>query len=134
MGLSFSHPDYWIAKINLESTKESRSEFFQGEAYEDYELLGNLSADAAPIMLKWMKEEGFSTENYKGNGMTFDEYLSLNGIVISDEKQTDEEIQEYDKCVVAYYYLTNLREDCWDMSMREFNISRNMADAIITHK
>ena len=134
IGLSFSHPDYWISKINLESTKETRSEFFQGDAYEDYELLGNLSADAAPIMLKWFKEEGFSTEIYKGNGMTFDEYLSLNGIVISGEKQTDEEIREYDKCVVAYSYLTNLCENCRDMGVREFNISRYVADYVVTHK
>ena len=36
IGLSFSHPDYWNAKVNLASTEDSRSDFFKGEAYEDY--------------------------------------------------------------------------------------------------
>ncbi len=56
IGLAFAHPDYLIAKVNLEGTKESRSEFFKNE-YEDYYLLSELSADATPAIVEWMDDE-----------------------------------------------------------------------------
>ncbi len=42
IALSFSHPDYWIARCNL--SQENNYE------YSDYEYLAELSADAAPII------------------------------------------------------------------------------------
>ena len=51
--LSFGHPDYWIAKVNLAGSEESRSEFFLGSAYSDDYFLSNLSADAAPALAEW---------------------------------------------------------------------------------
>jgi hypothetical protein len=56
LGLSFSHPDYWIAKVNVAGSGENRSEFFQGSAYHDYRFLSRLSADAAPVLLEWEEE------------------------------------------------------------------------------
>lgn len=61
--ISFAHPDYWIAKVNLAGSTESRSEFFKGDAYDDDKLLGALSADAAPVLLEW--EEGGYHEKYE---------------------------------------------------------------------
>lgn len=54
--LSFSHPDYLIAKVNLAGMEEDRSDFFKGEAYDDYYFLSRLNADAAPLMLEWIEE------------------------------------------------------------------------------
>lgn len=125
---SFSHPDYWIAKVNLEGAKESRSEFFKGAAYEDYYLLEVLSADAASVMLEWIVEEGYGLEIYYEKGMTFEDYLALNEIVIPEEKETEEEIMRYQKCVCVYTYLTNLSDDCLEQSFRKFNLSRFVAD------
>jgi hypothetical protein len=51
--LSFGHPDFWIAKVNLAGSEESRSEFFLGSAYSDDYFLSNLSADAAPALAEW---------------------------------------------------------------------------------
>lgn len=109
IALSFSHPDYWIAKVNLEGTKSARSEFFKGKRYDDYDFLGNLNADAASVLLDWIAEEGYSFES--------------SGIK-----------NEYDrKEWCAYLYLGYLRENCTDMSIREFNISRFMAEYELIH-
>lgn len=62
LGLSFSHPDYWIAKVNVAGSEENRSEFFLGSTYCDYNFLSKLSADAAPVLLEW--EEEYYSERY----------------------------------------------------------------------
>ena len=124
IGLSFSHPDYWIAKVNLESTKETRSDFFKGEAYDDYRFLGELSADAAPVMVKWIAEEGFNTNVYFGNDTTLENYMLMNGGSINGTGDAE----TYEKISCAYWYLESLREECKDMSLREFNVSRFWAD------
>lgn len=50
--LSFSRPDYFIAKWNLSQTDGHYSEFFLSDGYDDCHYLANLSEDAAPILLK----------------------------------------------------------------------------------
>ena len=114
IGLSFFHPDYWIAKVNLESTKASRNEFFKGDAYEDYSYLSMLSADAAPVLVEWIADEGYDTDVYYLDNTYLSDYLGVN---VTNEKK---------EC--AYWYLKSLREDCRDMSLREFNVSRFLAD------
>ena len=114
IALSFSHPDYWIAKVNLDSTKATRSEFFRGAAYEDYYLLRTLSADAAPVMLDWIEEEGYSLEYYM---MDYDKYPI--GFEEGDH--------EYE----AYRYLRDLRYECADIRIRNFNVSRYIANSMV---
>lgn len=122
IGLSFSHPDYWIAKVNLASTEDSRSDFFKGEAYEDYRFLSDLSADAAPVLVDWIAEEGYATDSYYVDTMTFEAYHILNAGNQDDE--TDLAVKEWS----AYMYLKNLGENCKELSLREFNVSRFIAD------
>jgi len=117
IALSFSHPDYWIAKVNLDSTKATRSEFFRGAAYEDYYLLSTLSADAAPVMIDWMEEEGYSLRDYEPD---YNRYYAT-----SNAKN-----HEYE----ASLYLRRIRENCTDVGVRNFNVSRFMADAEIMLK
>ncbi len=47
--LSFSHPDYWIAKYNIEKAEQVSS--------VDYYYLRTLSADAAPVLMPYVDEE-----------------------------------------------------------------------------
>ncbi|MBR3811941.1 MAG: DUF4173 domain-containing protein [Agathobacter sp.] len=122
IGLSFSHPDYWIAKVNLASTEDSRNDFFKGEAYEDYMFLSDLSADAAPILVEWLVEEGYSTERYYEDTMTYNAYQILNG------SDADEETELAVKEWCAYMYLKHIGENCKERSVREFNVSRFLAD------
>ncbi len=114
IALSFSHPDYWIAKVNLDSTKATRSEFFRGAAYEDYYLLCTLSADAAPVMIEWMEEEGYSLRDYEPGYNVY-------------HATSNARNHEYE----ASLYLRRIREDCTDVGIRNFNVSRFMADAEI---
>ncbi|MBQ8518963.1 MAG: DUF4173 domain-containing protein [Agathobacter sp.] len=119
--LSFSHPDYWIAKVNLASTESSRSEFFKGEAYNDYRFLSDLNADAAPVMLDWIKDEGYSLDSYYLEDMGFDEYLGeVKGM--EDKNELDE------KAWCAYRYPQRLRENCKEIGLWNFNVSRFLAD------
>ena len=114
IALSFSHPDYWIAKVNLDSTKETRSEFFKGDVYEDYYLLRTLSADAAPVLIDWIAEEGYSFEYYN---LEFDRYPI--GFEEGDH--------EYE----AYRYLRDLKYSCTDIGIRNFNVSRYIANSMV---
>ena len=122
IGLSFSHPDYWIAKVNLASTEDSRNDFFKGEAYEDYRFLSDLNADAAPVLVEWIAKEGYSTESYYVKTMTFQAYQILNG----SDKDDKNDLTVKEWC--AYMYLKHLGENCKELSLREFNVSRFIAD------
>ncbi|MBO5284167.1 MAG: DUF4173 domain-containing protein [Lachnospiraceae bacterium] len=111
--LSFSHPDYWIAKVNLASTDlETRSEFFEGEPYEDYRFLSRLSADAAPVILDLMGYEAavyFQTEDLS-------------------EMASELGYRSNSRQGFGYYYLDRLKEGNENSSFRTFNISRYMAE------
>jgi len=69
--LSFSHPDYWIAKVNMAYTdKQSveQSDFFLAESpYQDYVYIRNLSADAAPVLISYMEQEGYQYDPANSN-------------------------------------------------------------------
>ena len=56
LGLSFAHPDYWIAKYNVAHMEEE---------YTDFYYLRRLSADAAPIMAEAFDEEEETLIRYK---------------------------------------------------------------------
>ena len=49
IGLSFAHPDYWIAKYNLMPTHMDYLNEY--DVHDSQRYLSNLSADAAPILL-----------------------------------------------------------------------------------
>ncbi len=124
IALSFSQPDYWIAKVNLAGTEATRSDFFKGEAYDDYHFLSELNADAAPVLVKWIVEEGYNTNVYYKNDTTLENYMIMNGCIVNAEGKN--EVNQKVEC--AYWYLSNLQEVCGDMSPREFNLSRFFAD------
>ena len=111
--LSFSHPDYWIAKVNLASSVENRSEFFKGNSYRDYYFLSMLSADAAPVMLDWAEENGCDLEYYfRCNEGGFDGTAKSCG----------------------YLYLEHLKEQVGNITLRNLNVSRVVADRMVIWK
>ena len=65
IGLSFAHPDYWIARYNLKAAHQEYSDDY--DKYDSKGYLASLSADAAPILLN---EE---TNPYLRQNMTGDE-------------------------------------------------------------
>lgn len=105
LALSFGHPDYWIARVNVGNIKEAAQEsgqlqedgglrdgdaFFASEGYQDYGYLSRLSADAAPILVPFLAAEG------EGQGQ--------------------------DTVIPSYIY--RLRETCEQGNLLRFNVSR----------
>lgn len=107
--LSFSHPDYWIAKINVASMREDRNEFFQGNPYHDYRYLSMLNADAAPVLLKFLDEQGYDLVYYVKEKEGLKHYTSGG---------------RGDRNRFGYYWLEDMAERAENMSLRSFNVSR----------
>ena len=111
--LAFAKPDYWIAKVNVEGSKETRSVFFKGEVYNDFYLFEELSADATPVIIEWMEDKGSVIKGY---------YLKNIGYVRTNS----------DQC--GYIHMKNALVDTEDMGIREFNVSRYRAKKLIMDK
>ena len=118
--LSFSHPDYLIARVNLAGSEETRSDFFKGEKYDDYDFLAGLNADAAPVMLKWMDEKGCDLSYY----FVSDEIPCG----VYEEELTVNPALSRHACRNAYEYLQNLHERVGAVTLRNFNVSRALAE------
>lgn len=101
--LSFGHPDYWIARVNVESEKRDDS------------YLSGLSADAAPVLLPWLREqaqkEGWE-ESPAGD-------VSIDGEAGGYDSRRDGSTQEYVRRMLR-------KTENYD-SILQFNVSRYMA-------
>lgn len=138
VALSFSHPDYIIAKINVANAPYEMEEeditgiskgentenveygnaffsgpFFLGDYYTDYTFLSDLSADAAPVILDYMRELGYDLSVYE------EEHIWGSPKV--------QENRRWRLAGFGYYYLENMQERLEGLSWRTFNISRYMA-------
>lgn len=113
LALSFVHPDYMIARINVGNAHRGSAQeaavvenaFFQSGPYRDYAYLGGLSADAAPVLVPYFKELGYDTN------------------VIYGRDAARNAAQDR----FAREYLSKLRQVTKNLSWRTFNISRYMA-------
>lgn len=128
IGLSFSHPDFIIAKINVANISQNdtnviertKEDFFQNNyGYNDFHYLSKLSADAAPVLLTFMEEQGydlgiFYAENLWDAGVGSDGFPGRNTAK-----------------GFGLYYLEKLKSDYLDYSWRTYNIARHMAFAQI---
>lgn len=158
IALSFAHPDYWIAKVNTAnapSTMEAAQAFWKGgkdngsyawkitedsfflneEPYHDYGFLADLSADAAPVLIPWLKNLGYELcvfdikvdeveRNQKNKGE-----MGYWGAVeyYSGQKNAGRGKPEG----FGYYYLWNLRNATDHMGLRSFNLSRYAAVKLV---
>lgn len=120
--LSFSHPDYIIASINvanaprdeMETWEVSPDDFFQSsEPYHDFTYLSYLSADAAPVILPYMEELGYQLDVFYEEDIWNSKEVNWSGRSSVD--------------AFGYYYLKELQEACENFSIRTYNISRHMA-------
>ena len=126
VALSFSHPDYMIAKVNLadahrsaeQEAADARDGIYDGgytNAYGvDFSYLASLSADAAPVLIPYMKELGYDLELYE----TEETVWHASGLEAEDR---------YKAQGFGYVYLDRLRQKLEEDSLRTFNISRHMA-------
>lgn len=118
MVLSFSHPDYLIARVNVASTDMgTRSAFFEGEPYDDYRFLSYLNADAAPVLIDLLVEEGYD----------------LNAYYTDDPSDAAHEAgyHSYEREGFGYYYLEHLKERNSHSGVRTFNVSRFLSEFLV---
>ncbi len=99
IGLSFSHPDYWIAKVNIAGMREQTNTSY------DYYFLTKLNADAAPVLIDYMIEEGYCIEEFYENE---DKYSNI----------------VYNENTFGYEYLRRIEDRTYDNVGRRFNVSR----------
>lgn len=115
IGLSFSHPDYWIAKYNL--NPEHMKYLNSYDVSDSKHYLSTLSSDAAPVLL-----------NDKANP-----YLSEISEISSDDIFTmdTEDLKEYYHLEEEEYntfswirsYYLNIKNSSENMHIRNFNFS-----------
>jgi len=118
MMLSFSHPDYFIARVNLAGTVlETRGAFFEGEPYDDYRFLRRLNADAAPVLIEWMAGEGYDLNAYYREHPSDTAYEAGNDV--------------YEREGFGYYYLDRLKDRNACNGVRTFNVARFLSEFLI---
>ena len=118
MILSFSHPDYWIARVNIASTDlTTRSDFFEGVPYDDYRFLSRLNADAAPVLMDLLAREGYDLDAY---------YMEKPSKAASDAG-----LRSYEREGFGYYYLDRLKERNSRNGIRTFNVSRFLSEFLV---
>ena len=107
IALSFSHPDYMIAKVNIHNAANQTSPV-------DYAYLSDLSADAAPVLFPYMESLDYD----------FSVYGEEN---IWEALENKENAQYWEQSGFGYFYLDHLKSKLEELSFRTFNVSRYMA-------
>lgn len=122
--LAFSHPDLIIAKVNLENT----------DGKLDYHYLAGLSSDAAPVLIPYLKEQGY---DFSVMSVPVKEIQSARGgksyvVPYWDEVSKLPSVQgktlsRDNASTFGYFYLDTLRDMVAASNMRNFNLSRYLA-------
>lgn len=123
---SFTRPDYWIAKVNIDNMRESTQyEFFENTpVYDDYEYITELSLDAACVILEDADRDGYEDFLYEYE----DEYEE------GDYRRYNYHyfMKEYDLGnVYMYIYMDKVIYETEDMGIRDFNISKYQAKDMV---
>ena len=138
LALSFAHPDYIIAKVNVANaagtagvreagteqvSEGSRSDLLEGgfflaeEPYQDYAYLQSLSADAGPVLVPYLEELGYHMEAFQADfpmeyamKTTESDYGDRNGVSARE--------------TFGYYWMARQKIRTADLGIRTFNLSR----------
>lgn len=117
LGLSFAHPDYIIARVNVSNTAEAGVRdpgvFEIFDPYQDYDYLSNLSADAAPVLVPYLEKLGYDMEAFEA------EYPVR---YAKDHKDTW--YSTYNIETFGYYWMWDMKGRTENFGVRTFNVSR----------
>ncbi len=101
LALSFVHPDYLIARVNV------------ANGTEDYSYLSRLSADAAPVLAPYMEELDYDLAVFKEDKPL--QYV---------KDTSEEEIYSFDIDGFGYYWMNRMKKRTENFGVRTFNVSR----------
>lgn len=125
LGLSFAHPDLIIAQVNIAGAPRQESLGAGPEAadgmeerapYRDFAYLGSLSADAAPVLVPYMEELGYSVEAFG----------APDAVQYGRELMSDT-FSRYSYDGFGYYWMSRLQDRTENFGIRTYNVSRHIA-------
>lgn len=128
--LSFSHVDYWIAKVNTANMSQTTQwEFFKDtEVYADMDFLSmELSTDAFPAFIT---EDDMQAYAKWKNGNGYQEYLACEERLEEWSEDYDEDLEAYDRYRRKNWkniYLMNIENKAAKVGIRNWNLSRAVA-------
>lgn len=138
LALSFAHPDYIIAKVNVsnaagtagvreagteQASEGSRSDLLEGgfflaeEPYQDYAYLQSLSADAGPVLVPYLEELGYHMEAFQKE---FPMEYAMDMTESDGSGQQDLSAQK----TFGYYWMARQKSRTANLGIRTFNLSR----------
>ena len=137
LALSFAHPDYIIARVNVanaphedmvwwsaEEAKQAEDSFSQADMfsgkfflasqpYHDYSYLVNLSADAAPVLVPYLKELGYDMSAFgQENAVRYINDKYEGGVYRSNAEG------------FGYHWMRRMWPRAESLNIRTFNLSR----------
>lgn len=126
LGLSFAHPDFIIAKVNVANTENAGvrdPEVFEiFDPYDDYSYLSNLSADAAPVLVPYLKQLGYDMKAFEAKSPA--EYAR-------DSYNTWRYFSAGDINAFGYYWMDDMKNRTENFGIRTFNVSRYLMKSLI---
>jgi len=118
LALSFAHPDYMIAKVNVGNMAGEDNGFFQAsEPYHDYYYLSDLCADAAPALIPYMEESGYCMEAFDADWPV--RYAEEMGTIDADR------FARYERESFGYYWMAKMKDRVENFGIRTYNVSRH---------
>lgn len=123
LALSFAHPDYIIAQVNIANTAEDSRQWWVDESvepYHDFYYLSGLSADAAPVLVPYMESLGYD----------FAAFESESALAYAKEQRSDSEpryLRRHEVGEFGYWWMENLQKRTENFGIRTFNLSRYYA-------
>lgn len=137
LALSFGHPDYIVARVNVANAphgemllqqedqtamklpkSDSDGFFLAPEPYKDYDYLRTLSADAAPALVPYLKELGYHMEAFYEEDAV--DYASDTGAWESGYGRSH-------ASHFGYYWMNKLQRSLKNFGIRTYNVSRHLA-------
>ena len=119
LALSFAHPDYIIARVNVDNISRSvdRVEIFvdKEENTVDYGYLAGLSADAAPVLIPYLRELGYDMDAFRQENVW--------GYVREQDLPTDYGNRDG----FGYHWMGRVKARTRNLGIRTFNLSRFLA-------
>lgn len=115
LALSFAHPDYIIARVNLANAPGNF--FLATEPYQDYYYLRGLSADAAPVLVPYLRELDYQMEAFEAE----------DAVDYAVQHDLWEEGSRSGQIGFGYYWMRRLQQSTENFGVRTYNVSRHMA-------
>lgn len=121
LALSFAHPDYLIARVNIANTDAANMAWWVEEGvepYQDYYYLSNLSADAAPVLIPYLRELGYDFEVFDEEDIIAYAWEKRSEVAYRRRQSEDG---------FGYWWMDYIKQRTENFGLRTFNLSRYMA-------